>query len=241
MSSYVWLPSRSPGGGRETDYHSHYHRSTGTRRRVPLRPNDRIDCYGHDHAGSTTGEVVGQENNDIVRLHHQTDWQTTNVAIKTIRILFTSLIFLSLVFWNFLVFVSQKTRIFFRNVGFKPTNPNLTRNSSPETQESLYFSQKARNSLPKTQGTKRQGKPKKTREKKQGTIEKLEIDAMQGLALIKSVWLSWLFGLCLMNPWSKAESMYNQPCKNTMKVSLKVSLRILGCRVAMLSPLEVVC
>ena len=33
----------------------------------------RIDRYGYYHAGSTTGEVVGQENNDIVRLRHQTD------------------------------------------------------------------------------------------------------------------------------------------------------------------------
>ena len=39
--------------------------------------------YGHDHAGSTTGEVASQENNDIVWLHHQTDWQTTSVEIKT--------------------------------------------------------------------------------------------------------------------------------------------------------------
>ena len=61
----------------------------GTRRRVPLRHNDRIDCYGYNHAGSTTGEVVGQENNDIVRLHHQTDWQTTEFAIKMYAFLFT--------------------------------------------------------------------------------------------------------------------------------------------------------
>ena len=31
---------------------------TGTRRRVPLQHNDRIDRYGNYHAGSTTGEVI---------------------------------------------------------------------------------------------------------------------------------------------------------------------------------------
>ena len=51
----------------------HYHRSTGTRRRVPLRHNDEDDCYGYYHAGSTTGEVINQETNDIVGLRHQTD------------------------------------------------------------------------------------------------------------------------------------------------------------------------
>ena len=50
----------------ETDYYGHYHRREGTRRRVPLRHNDQDDGHDHCNAGSTTGEVVGQENNDIV-------------------------------------------------------------------------------------------------------------------------------------------------------------------------------
>ena len=50
-----------------------YYRSIGTRRRVPLRHNDRIDRNGYYHAGSTTGEVTYQETNDIVGLRHQTD------------------------------------------------------------------------------------------------------------------------------------------------------------------------
>ena len=35
---------------------------------MPLRHNDEEDCNGYYHAGSITGEVVGQENNDIVML-----------------------------------------------------------------------------------------------------------------------------------------------------------------------------
>ena len=40
----------------------------GTRRRVPLRHNDRIDRYGYYHAGSTTGEV--REENQRHRLDY---------------------------------------------------------------------------------------------------------------------------------------------------------------------------
>ena len=55
------------------DYDHHHPQEVGTRRRAPLRHNDRIDCYGHYHAGWTTGEVIRKENNDIVGLRHQTD------------------------------------------------------------------------------------------------------------------------------------------------------------------------
>ena len=89
VSVCVWQPSLQSGGGRETDYYGHKHRRVGTRRRVPLRHNDRIDCYGYYHAGSTTGEVIWEETNDIVWLHHQTDWQTTQNGSKNFGLFFT--------------------------------------------------------------------------------------------------------------------------------------------------------
>ena len=81
-SSYVWQSSLQSEGGKETDYDYCHRRLQGSKRREPLRYYDEDDCNGHNHAGSTTGEVSRHENNDIVRLHHQTDWQTATVAIK---------------------------------------------------------------------------------------------------------------------------------------------------------------
>ena len=85
----VWLSSLQSGGGRDTGY-DYNHRREGTRRRAPLRHNDEEDCYGHNHAGSTTGEVIRHENDDIVGLRHQTDRQIEGqFAIKTTCVLFT--------------------------------------------------------------------------------------------------------------------------------------------------------
>ena len=65
---------------RVCDYHHHHPEEeerlttmVTTTGEVPLRNNDRIDCYGYHHAGSTTGEVIREETNDIVGLRHQTD------------------------------------------------------------------------------------------------------------------------------------------------------------------------